>query len=346
MFYKIKKSIDKEIKKFIEDIDKNHYLSKASPVLFNAIKDFITRKGKRIRPILFVVGYLGFAKRKAPNLYTSALSIELLHDFMLVHDDIIDKSDLRRGKPTMHKMFEKYLDKHKDIRFSGKDLAIVIGDVMYALAVHTFLSIKEDMQRKEKALRRFIESAIYTGCGEFIEILSGIDGIEKIKKQDIYKIYDYKTAYYTFAYPLSTGALLAGATPSQTDKLFQYGICMGRAFQMKDDILDMFSDEQSMGKSPLTDLKEAKKTLLIWYAYRNTGDKNRSLIKRVLTKKNIRKADLLKMRGIISSSGALHDVRKEMIYLTNKARRIITSSRMKASYKKVLQNYPRELFKI
>jgi geranylgeranyl pyrophosphate synthase len=107
----------------------------------------------------------------------------------------------------MHKMLNNYLARFKKLKFNGQDLAIVIGDVMYATAIHAFLSIREDMGNKERALKKFIEAAVYTGSGEFIELLCGTKAIERVTKEDVYKIYDYKTAYYTFSWPKrSSGA--------------------------------------------------------------------------------------------------------------------------------------------
>ncbi len=143
--WKIKNRIEQKLKKFIASLDRYYGLSKISLPLFHAIKEFSLRKGKRVRPTLFIIGYLGFTKKIAVGLYTSALSIELLHDFMLVHDDIIDKSDTRRGKPSMHKLFDKYLSGHKDNKFNGEDLAIVAGDVMYAMGINAFLNIQENL---------------------------------------------------------------------------------------------------------------------------------------------------------------------------------------------------------
>ncbi|MCK4912832.1 MAG: polyprenyl synthetase family protein, partial [Candidatus Omnitrophica bacterium] len=237
---RVKKKIDSQLSEFLQNANKSYSLEAISPILFKSIADFILRDGKRIRPTLFIIGYVGFSKRKALNLYQSALSVELLHDFFLIHDDIIDKSDTRRGKPSLHKVFDKFLAKRKNIKFNGQDLAIVAADIVYALATKAFLSIKEDSQRKEKALQRFIKAAVHTGCGEFIELLSGIKKIEEINKKDIYKIYDYKTSHYTFASPLSMGAILAGAKQSEINKLSEFSLYMGRAFQIRDDALSMF----------------------------------------------------------------------------------------------------------
>lgn len=343
MFNEIKKLIDKELSLFAKELDKTYHLNRISPALSKNIKSFILSDGKRSRPILFITGYLGFAKKISPAIYRSSLAIELLHDFMLIHDDIIDKSDTRRGKPSMHKMLEKLLRGKKNLKFSGTDLAIVIGDCIYALALDTFLSIKEPPLRKELALKKFAEAAMFTGGGEFIELLLGTKDLEKIKKEDIYKIYNYKTAYYSFTSPLSIGAILGGANQKQIEIISKYGLYLGNAFQIKDDILGMFSEETKIGKSTLCDLQEAKKTILIWYAYKNSSSKLKALIKRIMTKKIITKADLLIMRKIVISSGAKVCAEKEISRLLNQAQALIQSSAMRPKYKNLLYNYSKEI---
>jgi geranylgeranyl diphosphate synthase type I len=191
----IKFKLDKELTSYAKRLDQDYRLKAISPLLSAKIKEYILRPGKRVRPTLFVLGYLAYSRKPAHGLFRSALSIELLHDFMLVHDDIIDKSDLRRGKPAMHKMFNDHFAQSRGIKFNGQDLAIVVGDILYALAMDAFLAIQEKPERKEKALRKFISAALYTGCGEFIEMVCGAKTIEEISQADIYKIYDLKTAY-------------------------------------------------------------------------------------------------------------------------------------------------------
>src|SRR5512136_399770 len=102
MINKIKNRIEKELNNFLSYLDKTYALRKTSPLLFDTISEFVLRSGKRVRPTLFAIGYLSFAGKPAPCLFRSALSLELLHDFMLVHDDIIDKYELSRSKPSMH----------------------------------------------------------------------------------------------------------------------------------------------------------------------------------------------------------------------------------------------------
>jgi geranylgeranyl diphosphate synthase type I len=265
---------------------------------------------------------------------------------MLVHDDIIDKANIRRGRPSMHKKLDAYLKNFKNIKFNGEDLTIVAGDIMHAIAIHAFLAINEELRRKEKALRKCIEAVVYTGTGEFIELLLGLKTIERITPAEIYRVYDLKTAYYTFSCPLAAGAILAGANQKQVDLLFKSGVYLGRAFQIKDDILGMFAEEAKIGKSALADLKEAKKTILIWRAFKSSNKKNRLAIKKLLAKEKVNKSDLLKMRKIIAAAGALNYAKKEILRFLTQAQKLIASSQMQNRYKKLLSRYVVELLSL
>ena len=339
MLKNLKSTINRELNKFLLDLDKKYSLQKTSPILFETIKDFMLREGKRIRPLLFVAGYLGYAKKSAKGLYQSALSIELLHDFMLIHDDIIDKSLVRRGRPTVHVMLNRYLRKFDNAKFNGQDLAIITGDIMYAMAIRAFLSIDENMERKEQALKNFIDAAIYTGTGEFIELIYGVKNINEITKEEIYKVYDFKTAQYTFSSPLATGAILAGADKKQVELLSKYGIYIGRAFQIKDDIIGMFSAEKDIGKSILSDLKESKKTLLVWLGYNNSGKEDKVRIEKLLLCNNITMKDMLEMRALLEKTGALEKAKQEIRILAKKAETILNHVTMKPQYKNALSEF-------
>ncbi|MDD5495983.1 MAG: polyprenyl synthetase family protein [Candidatus Omnitrophica bacterium] len=339
MLKRIKTRIDNELKQYVRGIDRMYSLDKISPLLSESIKNFLIRKGKRLRPALFVISYLAFAGREARNLYRCALSLELLHDFMLIHDDIIDKSDTRRGLPSMHRMLGERIVSYKKAKFGGEELAIVVGDIIYAMAISAFMSIEENRERKEMALKKFAEAALYTGSGEFIELLCSVRHMEEIKKADIYKIYDLKTARYTFSTPLALGAMLAGAKKDDIDRLFLYGIYLGRAFQIKDDLLDMFAEEKTTGKSPLTDLKEAKRTLLLWHAYRTSSPVKRAFIKKALVKNIVGKRELGKVRKIVFESGAIEYAAKEIHGFMKRADAVLRRSRMNKRYKDAITAY-------
>jgi geranylgeranyl diphosphate synthase type I len=345
MFIQLKNELDRKLEKFITDIEKRYSLKAISPLLFEAIKDFVLRPGKRIRPILFIMGYRGFSQKDPKGLFESALAIEVLHDFLLVHDDIIDKSDMRRGKPSMHTFLNDHLKKYPKAKFNGQDLAIIVGDVMFAIAIDSFLTIDENPARKEKALRKFVGAACYTGCGEFIDTISGAKPIGSIKQDEVYAIYDYKTAYYTFACPLVTGAILAGADETEIKKLFDFGIYLGRAFQIKDDILGIFAKEEETGKPSTSDLKENKKTLLLWFAYQKASKHEKNKLEKILSQKKITQKDITTVQEIMVSTKSLANAKEKISSLLGKAITAIKGSKIKKGYKDILTVYSSTLLK-
>jgi len=343
MLDKIKNRIEKSLSDHIEELDRIYSLNKISPLLFRNIKNFILRKAKRIRPRLFVISYLGYAERPDPTIYESSLSLELLHNFTLIHDDIIDNSRLRRRLPSMHTILNDHLKAHGKTKFGGKELAMIVGDIIYAMSINSLLSSRAKLIYKEKALKKLVEAALYTGGGEFLELLYSMQDIKNTAKEDIYKIYDLKTAYYSFAAPLSMGAILAGAGGAELKKLSKYGIYLGRAFQIKDDLLDIFGDGVSSGKGALTDLKESKKTLILWHAYNNSGLKDKQYVRMAMQKKRLNKGELSNIREIILSAGSVSYAKAEIFFLVNKAKKIGASLKMRLKYKNMLSCYSDEL---
>ncbi|MFH0940376.1 MAG: polyprenyl synthetase family protein [Candidatus Omnitrophota bacterium] len=333
------KKINAALRDFLSDANRRYSLGIISDALLRYSKDFILRKGKRIRPLLFVLSYKGYTKRTSYSdrrLFTSAASIELLHDFMLIHDDVIDNSDLRRGKPTLHKIFDRNIrlpDKAK----VGASLAIVAGDILFALAIESILSIDEGMEKKEKALRNLVQAAAYTGAGEFIDVVFGHKTIDQLSEHDIFLTYTLKTAKYTFECPLLMGAILAGAPSQELKKLSQLGLAAGQAFQIYDDFLDLFASERTIGKPVLTDLAESKKTLLVFKAYKNSGRNEKKRFREIFEKNAKTLSDLDDLRRIIVKSGSYDYCLEKMSSLQEKATRLCGSLKIKKAYKKALE---------
>ncbi|MFH0876785.1 MAG: polyprenyl synthetase family protein, partial [Candidatus Omnitrophota bacterium] len=264
------KKINQGLADLLTDVNRRYGLSRISPQLARYSKEFVLRKGKRIRPLLFVFGYEGYTCRPTADirgLFTSAASIELLHDFMLIHDDVIDKSALRRGKPTLHKLFDQKI-RLADHAKIGPELAIVAGDILFAVAIEALLAIRENPERKELALRKLVATAAHTGAGEFIDVVFGHQRLEDLTEKDVFLTYTLKTAKFTVECPLVMGALLAGAKRQEIGRLSSLGIAAGQAFQLYDDFLDLFASQKIIGKPVLSDLVEAKKTLMVIKAYR------------------------------------------------------------------------------
>ena len=341
MLKKLKKDIDNSLKSFLWDISAELGLQAASGLLYGGIRDFLHRSGKRIRPILFLISYQGYTKKKGfsyEKLLRCSLSLELLHDFLLAHDDVIDKSALRRGKPALHRLFNMKLG------VSGKDelgsnLGIVAGDIIFTMAIDALLSFSEDPSRKEQALKIFIRTAAATGIGEFIDVVNNVKKIEKITKKEVFLTYTLKTAKYTFEGPLLIGAVLAGADKEETQKLSRLGIILGQAFQIQDDLLDTFSSSEKIGKPVLSDLNESKKTLLVWKTYKTLAKKDKKLLKHLLEKRGKTYRDLLEFRKLIKRAGADRYCQKKAASLLLEADSICSGLRMRKKHKTALNQF-------
>src|SRR3990167_8131146 len=305
MIENAKKQIDKSLAAFMDRIKRDYKLHLVNPVLYESIREFALRKGKRIRPLLLVLSYKGYCspkKKDFASLYQASTCIELLHNFMLIHDDIIDRSHLRRGKPTMHKVLGKTI-KNTDQEKLGYDLAIIAGDIVYALAIDAFLSIQEEPVRKERALKYFIQTAAFTAMGEFIDTVYGVEQLSKITEHDVFLNYTLKTARYTFDCPLVVGAILAGADEPDIKRLSEVGNLTGQAFQIQDDIIGIFGSQKNIGKSILSDLAESKKTLLVCHAYEKLRGPKRTAFMKCFNKPEKTYHDLLKVRKIFITAG-------------------------------------------
>ncbi len=332
------KKINAGLEQVLESANKRYGLGLVSDKLLEFSKDFVMRPGKRIRPLLFVLAYKGYAKRNAsPDkaLFASAAAIELLHDYMLVHDDVIDNSSLRRGKPTLHKMFDKNVKVAGGAKI-GPSLAIVAGDILFALGIEAFLSVKEDSARKERSLKKLVETAAYTGAGEFIDVVSGYKKIEDLSEKDIFLIYTLKTAKYTFECPLLMGAILAGAAEAEFRELSKLGIAAGQAFQIYDDILDVFASEEVIGKPVLSDLNESKKTLLVYKAWHALKGARKQHFRNILEGKDKSLEDLETFRELIRESGSYDECLKTMTGLQKTALKAASRLKIKPIFRKAI----------
>ncbi len=346
MIEEIRKQIDSSLASFMERVKKDYKLHLVSPILFESIKEFSLRKGKRIRPLLLILSYKGYSpknKRTTPSLYNASTCIELLHNFMLIHDDIIDCSNLRRGKPTLHKLLGKIV-KTKSQDKLGRDLGIIAGDIVYAFAIDAFLSIKEPAERKERALKYFVQTAAFTAMGEFIDTIHGMEPLKKIKEKDVFLNYTLKTARYTFDCPLVTGAILAGADNKDIKKLSELGIMIGQAFQIQDDIIGIFDSEKNIGKSILSDLAESKKTLLVAHAYEHLKGTKKKQFTDIFNKPKKTYKDLVAVRKIFIDAGSLPYCLKHIDSRLKKTLKILASLKMRSPYKNIIEEALFQLF--
>ena len=342
----IRKDIDTGLREYLKTARMDIVKGSSAGLLYEGIRDFAERDGKRVRPMLMVISYMGYTRRKKAvysKIIRCALSLELAHDFFLMHDDVIDDSDLRRGLPTLHKVFNKKLGRN-DRDSLGPNLSIVAGDVLYTMAVETLMSFEEDPRRKQKALSQFLKMCRDTGIGEFLDVVNDISRINDISEEDILLTYTLKTARYTFEGPLLIGAVLAGREKKELGRLSRLGLALGRAFQIQDDLLDIFSTSKKIGKPVLSDLNESKKTLFARRAYENLNQRDRHSLKRIFEKDRKNYNDLVMFRNLIKKSEAHKYCIRRSEDLVSEAGALLAELGMKAEYKKALEDLVSKVF--
>ncbi len=345
MVSEIRAKIEESLEAFMDKIKVDYKLHLVNPILYESIREFSLRKGKRLRPLLLILSYKGYSpnKKTSKSLYNASTCIELLHNFMLIHDDIIDRSNLRRGKPTLHKVLGRII-KTEDRDKLGYDLGIIAGDIVYAFAIDAFLSIKETPKRKERALKYFIQTAAFTAMGEFIDTLHGVEKLSKVKESDVFLNYTLKTARYTFDCPLVTGAILAGADDKDIKKLSELGILVGQAFQIQDDIIGIFDSQKNIGKSILSDLAESKKTLLVCHAYNKLSAQKRKQFTQIFNKETKNYQDLVTIRKIFVAAGSFDYCLNAVQERIDKTNKILNSLKMHKKYKTIIADAIHQLF--
>jgi len=313
-----KKEFDQELIRFLNrKINQAKKIDPRLAFLIKQIKDMASAGGKRLRPAFCYFGYRACGGKDKKRILKPALALELDHMALLIHDDIIDNSDLRRGKPTIYKA-------------SGLPVAILVGDLTLSLAdeILTALSFPANLLKQAKKYFDLLKFEVVGG--EYLDVLGG-----KTEKE-IFKILEYKTARYSIVRPLQIGAALAGA-PTKVFVIFEkYGIPAGIAFQIKDDLLGMFGKEEVIGKPADSDLKEGKKTLLVIKAIEALKGEEKRKFLELLGNPNCTSEDLEWVRGIIKKTGSLEYSEKLAKELIEKARAAVKEAPLQAEGKDFL----------
>ncbi|OGZ20289.1 MAG: hypothetical protein A2654_01850 [Candidatus Nealsonbacteria bacterium RIFCSPHIGHO2_01_FULL_43_31] len=222
----IQKEIDKEIARFF-----NRKIKEATAVLekevLNWLREYSLRKAKRIRAILVNYGYYLAGGKNKKAIFKTSIFIELIHNYLLIHDDIIDKDKMRRGEKTLHVLH-------------GSDMAIVIGDMASAIGYEILSYAPFPAKNKVLALAKLNETLYSTGYGQMLDLFlrKKIKSGKKASASEVLTMYKRKTAFYTIVAPLQIGAILAGAGKGFLEKIEEFGLPLGIAFQIRDDLQD------------------------------------------------------------------------------------------------------------
>lgn len=220
--------------------------------------------GKRLRPWLLVQGYLAAGGSYGPAILRAAVSVELTHLYLLIHDDIIDRDTTRHGVATLHAHFTAFAKVHfpiSDTSHFGTAMAIVLGDMTAALANEALFTSSFDSSAILRALTNLQQVVEQTVVGQMHDVEYAYR--RRASSTEILQMYIEKTAKYSFEGPLHTGAILAGGDTDLLGQLSTVAIPLGQAFQIQDDILGTFGDTTTTGKGNSSDLVEGKLTYMV-----------------------------------------------------------------------------------
>jgi geranylgeranyl diphosphate synthase type I len=279
-----------------------------------ALRDLVLAGGKRLRPAFCHWAYVGAGGHPDdPAVVDAGAALELLHTFALVHDDIMDGSATRRGTDTIHVQFEAdhAMDGWRgEARRFGEGVAILVGDLAFVYADH-LLSCAPPA-----AHRVFTELRIEVNIGQYLDLVGTARG--RVDETTARRISRFKSGKYTVERPLHLGAALAGRLDDLTAPLSAYGLPLGEAFQLRDDLLGVFGDGDVTGKPVGEDLREGKPTLLYAVAVERASAADAAVLARYGAA-DLDDDDVAALQDVLLGSGAVEAVESDIDRLVGEA---------------------------
>ena len=261
-------------------------------------------RGKRIRPLLLLLACGGVDGRIRDAL-PAGVAVELLHNFTLVHDDIMDSATERRGRATVHTKWDQ-------------STAILVGDELIALAYRSLLQTKSP--RLQAILDAFTQAFVAVCEGQGLD--KEFEVQRKVSLERYLTMIEQKTGK-VISMAAEVGALIGGGTTEQIGALRKYGLHLGRAFQIQDDLLDVIADESRFGKTVGVDIDTGKKTYLLIRALAKAKGTDRDLLLRVVRRNASIKPKLRRIQTIYEKYGILDEARRKAKEETERAKHAI-----------------------
>lgn len=294
--------------------------------------------GKRFRAAFCWWGHLAIAEPSDHvALLRACASLELLHASALVHDDYMDASDVRRGRPSTHRAFEAL---HRENGWSasaaqyGASAAILLGDLLLSWSDELLRTCGLPAERVLEALGYFDLTRTEVVTGQFLDVSAQARATSEIDLA--MRVVRYKSAKYSIERPLHIGAALAGGSPAVLDQLSRFGLPLGEAFQLRDDLLGVFGDPEVTGKPAGDDLVEGKRTVLIAMALETLAPHERDLLDHSLGKP-LTEDEVATLRRLITASGAQDRVEQLIDDLTTRALESLERADIRADARQVLR---------
>lgn len=295
--------------------------------------------GKRLRPAFAYWGFRAAGGQDSDEILKAATALEFLQACALIHDDVMDESDTRRGNPSSHRQFETlhkqngWLGDSKQFGIGG---AILLGDLCLSWADELLMKSGFETSRLMNAKNLYDVMRTELLAGQYLDLLEQAKSNASI--ENILQVVTYKSAKYTIERPLHMGALLAGADQKTLKTLSDYGLPLGIAFQLRDDILGVFGDEKITGKPAGDDLREGKRTVLVATALSRTTGAEHDLLNLSLGNKNLTSQTISDLQSILTNSGAVDEVEQMIEKNRTTALQAIEADYLEEKAKFVLAN--------
>lgn len=317
-----KRQLDARLTSFLSD--QRHAvaaISRDAAPLVDAIAD-LTRGGKRLRPLFAFWGAAaaGGVEREE-ELATLGAALELFQAAALIHDDIIDHSDTRRGRPSVHRAFEAT---HRDGEWDldpvsfGEASAILAGDLALSMSEQLFAAASPTAS----ARRLFDAMRLQVMAGQYLDVLEEQIGSRRAPHDAAAAagtVVRYKSAKYSVENPVLLGAAQAGASEDELTALSTFALPLGEAFQLRDDELGVFGDPATTGKPAGDDLREGKRTLLVALTLKAATPEQAEEVNSALGNSELSDADVERLRSIMRETGALDALETTIESLTAQA---------------------------
>jgi geranylgeranyl diphosphate synthase, type I len=290
-----------------------------------SIDALVLGDGKRLRPAFAYWGFRGAGGEDRDDVVTALASLELLQASALIHDDVMDASDTRRGKPAVHRRFAMlHADGgwHGSADTFGQNAAILAGDLCLVWSDELLHSAGVDPVAIARARPVFDEMRTEVMVGQYLDVLASVTDDTSIERAS--KIATFKSAKYTVERPLLIGAALADASPEIEAAYSIYGLALGEAFQLRDDVLGVFGDPSETGKPAGDDIREGKHTYLVATAFALAGPAAVAIMRGDLGDPALDGTGVDRFREIITGSGALDRTEARIADLTDTALTALT----------------------
>jgi geranylgeranyl diphosphate synthase type I len=330
--------VDKALAEFLAQ--RRDWLLTVDPAvtpIADAIEDFVLGGGKRLRPAFAYWGYRAAGGTDSDQVVATVAALELVQASALMHDDLMDRSDTRRGEPSVHRRFAA---RHRaegwrgDPGTFGDSAAILLGDLCLVWSDELLQAGGLPPATLARARPVFDQMRTEVTVGQYLDVFAQATPHASVELAST--VARYKTAKYTVERPLLLGAALADAPPPVHAGLSAYGLPLGEAFQLRDDVLGVFGDPAQTGKPAGDDLREGKRTYLVLAAIEAAGHAERAVLEARLGDPALDAAGVAALRDVITSTGALDRTEGRIAELTAVALDALAAADIDAEAREVL----------